>query len=86
MHTSNILSRLHNMKDTPNSKDIIPLNSVQHLTPKYIEHSYSHWTENLFVHGTKDYDMTQVKRKCCRPPKQKTKPDTTHDTGKEKTW
>ena len=25
----------------------------------------------------KDYDMTQVKRKRSRPPKQKTKPDTT---------
>ena len=72
MHTSNALSRLHNLTDTPDSKDVI-----QHLTPNYIEHSYSHWTDNLSVHKTKDYDMTQVKRKCSRTPKQKTKPDTT---------
>ena len=26
MHTSDTLSRLHNLTDTPNSKDIIPLN------------------------------------------------------------
>ena len=77
MHTSNALSRLHNLTDTPDSKDIIPLNFLQHLTPNYIEHSYSHWTDNLYVHKTKDYDTTQVKRKCSRPPKQKTKPDTT---------
>ena len=76
MHTSNALSRLHNLTDTPDSKDIIPLNFLQHLTPNYIEHSNSHWTDNLHVHKTKDYDMTQVKRKCSRPPKQKTKPDT----------
>ena len=77
MHTSDALSRLHNLTDTPNSKDVIPLNFLQNLTPNYIEHSYSHWTDNLYVHKTKDYDMTQVKRKCGRPPKQKTKPDTT---------
>ena len=76
MHTSNALSRLHNFTDTPNSKDIITLNFLQHLTPNYIEHSYSHWTDNLYVYKTKDYDMTQVKRKNSRPPKQKTKPDT----------
>ena len=77
MHTSDALSRLHNLTDTPDSKDVIPLNFLQHLTPNYIEHSYSHWTDNLYVHKTKDYDMTQVKRKCSRPPTQKTKPDTT---------
>ena len=77
MHTSDALSRLHNLTDTPDSKDVIPLNFLQHFTPNYIEHSYSHWTDNLHVHKTKDYDMTQVKRKCGRPPKQKTKPDTT---------
>ena len=76
MHTSDALSRLHNLTDTPDSKDIIPLNFLQHLTPNYIEHSYSHWTDNLYVHKTKYYDTTQVKRKCGRPPKQKNKPDT----------
>ena len=76
MHTSNALSRLHNLTDTPNSKDVIPLNFLQHLTSSYIEHSYSHWTDNLHVHKTKDYNTTQVKEKCGRPPKQKTKPDT----------
>ena len=76
MHTSDALSRLHNLTDTPDSKDIIPLNFLQYLTSNYIEHSYSHWTDNLYVHKTKYYDMTQVKRKYSRPPKQKTKPDT----------
>ena len=47
MHTSDTLSRLHCSKDTPDSKDVIPLNFLQHLTPNYIEHSYSHWTDNL---------------------------------------
>ena len=77
MHTSNTLSRLHNLTDTPDNKDVIPLNFLQHLTPNYIEHSYSHWVDNLYVHKTKDYDMTQVKRKCGRPPKQKTRLDIT---------
>ena len=76
MHTSNALSILHNLTETPDSKDIIPLNFLQHLTPNYIKHSYSHWTDNLYVHKTKDYDMTQVKRKCSRPSKLKTKLDT----------
>ena len=67
MHTSDALSRLHNLTDTPDSKDVILLNFLQHLTPNYIEHSYSHWTDNLYVHKTKDYDTTQVKRKCSRP-------------------
>ena len=75
MHTSDALSRLHNLTDTPDSKDVIPLNFLQHLTPNYIEHSCSHWTDNLYVHKTKDYDTTQVKRKYGRPPKQKTKPN-----------
>ena len=75
MHTSNALSRLHNQTDTPDNKDVIPLNFLQHLTHNYIEHSYSHWVDNLYVHKKKDYDMTQVKRKCGRPPKQKTKLD-----------
>ena len=42
MHTSDALSRLHNFTDTPDQKDIIPLNFLQHFTPHYIEHSYSH--------------------------------------------
>ena len=75
MHTSNALSRLHNLTDTPDNTDVIPLNFLQHLTPNYIEHSYSHWVDNLYVHKTKDYDMTQVK--CGRPPKQKTRLDIT---------
>ena len=75
MHTSNALSRLHNWTDTLDSKDVIPLNFLQHLTPNYIKHSYLHWTDNLYVHKIKDYDTTQVKRKCGRPPKPKTKPD-----------
>ena len=47
------------------------MNFLQYLTPNYIEHAYSHWVENLYVHKTKDCDTTQVKRKHGRPPKQK---------------
>ena len=68
MHTSDTLSRLHSLTDTPDNKDVIPLNFLQHLTPNYIEYSYSHWVDNLYVHKTKDYDTKQVKRKCSRPP------------------
>ena len=35
MHTSDALSRLHNITDTPNNKDIIPLNCLQHFTSNY---------------------------------------------------
>ena len=77
MHSSGALSRLHNLTDTPDNEDVIPLNFLQHLTPNYLEHSYSHWVDNLYVYKMKDYDMTQVKRKCCRPPKQKTTLDIT---------
>ena len=77
MHTSNALSRLHNITDTPDNKDVIQLNFLQHFTPNYIEHSYSHWVDNLYVCKTKVYDTTQVKRKCGRPPKQKTGIDNT---------
>ena len=49
MHTSNALSRLHNFTDTPGQKDVIPLNFLQHFTPHYIEHSYSHLVE-IFMH------------------------------------
>ena len=54
MHPSDALSRLHNLMDTPDNKDVIPLNSLQHFTPNYIEHAYSHWVDNLYVHKTKD--------------------------------
>ena len=71
MHTSDALSRLHNFTDTPDQKDIIPLNFLQHFTPNYIEHSYSHLVENLYAHKTKTLDATTVKRKRGRPPKPK---------------
>ena len=71
MHTSDTLSGLQNITDTPDNKDIIPLNFLQHLTPNYIEHAYSHLVENIYVHKTKSLDTTQVKRKCGRPPKAK---------------
>ena len=63
MHTSNALSRLQNIADMPDNKDIIPLNFLQHFTPNYIEHAYSHLVENLYVHKTKSIDTTHVKRK-----------------------
>ena len=66
------------MTDTPDSKDVIPLNFLQHLTPNYIEYSYSHWTDNLSIHKTNNYNTTQVKRKHGRPPKQRTKPNISH--------
>ena len=47
MHTSDALSRLQNIADMPDNKDVIPLNFLQHLTPTYIEHAYSHLVENL---------------------------------------
>ena len=72
MHTSDALSRLHNVMDTPDNKDVIPLNFLKHFIHNYIEHAYLHWVDHLYVHKTKDYDMTQVKRKCGKPPKQKT--------------
>ena len=49
MHTSDALSRLQNITDTPENKDVIPLNFL-HITPNYIEHAYSHLVENLYVH------------------------------------
>ena len=63
MHTSDALSRLQNIADTPDNKNIIPLNFLQHFTPNYIEHAYSHLVENLYIHKTKSLDTTQVKRK-----------------------
>ena len=71
MHTSDALSRLNNFTDTPDQKDVIPLNFLQHYTPHYIEHSYSHLVENLYTHKTKILDAATVKRKHGRPPKLK---------------
>ena len=71
MHTSDALSRLHNFTDTPDQKDVIPLNFLQHFAPQYIEHSYSHLIENLYAHKTKTLDATAVKQKHGRPPKPK---------------
>ena len=71
MHTSDALSRLQNIADTADNKDVIPLNFLQHLTPNYIEHAYSHLVENLFVHKTKTIDTTQIKRKHGRLSKAK---------------
>ena len=71
MHTSDTLSRLHNFTDTPDQKDVIPLNFLQHFTPNYIEHSYSHLVENLYALKTKTLDTMTVKRKHGRPPKPK---------------
>ena len=63
------MSRLHNFTDTPDQKDVIPLNFLQYFTPNYIEHSYSHLVENLYAHKT--LDAMTVQRKCGRPPKPK---------------
>ena len=61
MHKNDALSRLHNLTDTPENKDVIPLNFLQHFTPNYIEHAYLHWVENLYAHKTKGSDTTQEK-------------------------
>ena len=71
MHTSDALNRLHNFTDTPDQKDVIPLNFLQHLTPHYTEHLYSHLVKNLYAHKTKTLDTISVKQKCGRPPKPK---------------
>ena len=71
MHTSDTLSRLNNFTDTPDQKDVIPLNFLQHFIPHYTEHSYSHLVENLYAHKTKTLDTTPAKRKHGRPPKPK---------------
>ena len=63
MHTGDALSRLQNIADTPNNKDIIQLNFLQHLTPNYIEQTNSHLVENFYVHNKKSIDTTQVKRR-----------------------
>ena len=61
MHTSDTLSWLHNFTDTPDDKDMIPLNFLERITPNYIKHSYSHFVENLYIHKTKALDATPVK-------------------------
>ena len=71
MYTGDALSRLQNITDTPNNKDVIPLIFLQHFTSNYIEYAHSHLVENLYVHKTNSLDTTQVKRKCSRPPKAK---------------
>ena len=71
MHTSDALSQLHNFTDTPDDKDVIPLNFLQLITPNYIEHSYCHFVQNLYIHKTKALDATPLKQKCGRPPKPK---------------
>ena len=71
MHTSDALSRLHNFTDTPDQKDVIPLNFLQHFTPHHTEHLYSHLVENLYAHKTKTLDAIPVKQKRGRPPKPK---------------
>ena len=63
MHKSDALSRLQNIADTPDNKDVMPLNFLQYLTPNYIEHIYSHLVENFYVYKTKAIDTTKVKRK-----------------------
>ena len=49
IHTSDTLSRLQNIADTPDNRDVIPLNFLQHLAPNYIEHTYSHLVDNLML-------------------------------------
>ena len=56
MHTNDAFSRLQNIADIPDNKDVIPLNFLQHLAPNYIEHTYSHLVENFYVHNTKSID------------------------------
>ena len=71
MHTSDAISRLQNITDTPDNKDVIPLNFLQHFTSNYIEHAYSHLVENLYVHKTESLNTIQGKRMHGRPPKAK---------------
>ena len=71
MHTSDTLSRLQNIADMPDNKDVILLNFLQHLAPNYIEHIYSHLANNFYAYNTKSIDTTQVKRECGRPSKAK---------------
>ena len=61
MRTSDAQSQLHNFTDTPDDKDVMPLNFLQHFTPNYIERLYSHLMENRYVHKTKTLDAMPVK-------------------------
>ena len=61
MHTSDALSRLNNFTDTPDQKDVIPLNFLQHLTPHYTEHLYSHLVKDLYMHKKKTLDTIPIK-------------------------
>ena len=70
MHTNDALSRLQNIADIPNNKDVIPLNFLQHLAPNYIEHTYSHLVENFYVHNTKSLDTDKFKENVEDHPKQ----------------
>ena len=70
MHTSDALSRLHNFTDTPDQKDVIPLNFLQQFTLHYIEHSYSHLVENLYAHKIKTSDATAVNESMVDHPNQ----------------
>ena len=70
MHTSDALSRLHNFTDTPDQKDIIPLNFLLHLTPHYTEHLYSHLVKNLYAHKTKTLDTIPVTKNVVDHPNQ----------------
>ena len=50
MHTSDTLSQLHNFTDSSDDKDMMTLNFLQHITPNYIEHSYSIlWKIFIFI-------------------------------------
>ena len=60
MHTSDTLSRLHNLMDTPDNKDVIPLNFLQHFLPNYTEHAYSHWIDNLHRQLYSDYQRNTL--------------------------
>ena len=73
MHTSDALSQLHSFTDTPDNKDMIPLNFLQHITPNYIKHSYSHFEENLYIHKTKALDATPVNENAVDHPNQSQK-------------
>ena len=73
MHTSDALSQIHNFTDTLDDKDMVPLNFLQHFTPNYIEHSYSHLVEIFYVHKTKTLDAMPVKRNTVDHPNQSQK-------------